>query len=151
MILNLTQHKATAEQIAAGVVEPAPFSKGLITDALTFASAPTSAEMRERAEALAWLADESGCAVAMLGGAPFFMPYLERALTDLGIRPMYAFSVRETTEVAQDDGSVRKTAVFRHAGFVEGLAWERREALDTRHHEGVTGLAADCDPAEYAS
>jgi hypothetical protein len=31
---------------------------------------------------------------------------------------VYAFSRRESTEAVQEDGSVRKVAVFRHLGFV---------------------------------
>ena len=47
------------------------------------------------------------------------MPPLEKALRGLGIRPLYAFSVRESVEETLPDGSVRKVAVFRHKGFVE--------------------------------
>ena len=39
-----------------------------------------------------------------------------------GIQPVFAFSVRETEEQKQADGSVRKVAVFRHAGFVPAVA-----------------------------
>jgi len=41
------------------------------------------------------------------------------ALRDQGIEPVYAFSVRESIEQTQPDGSVRKVNVFRHAGFVD--------------------------------
>ena len=54
----------------------------------------------------------------MIGGAPFFMAALESALRDVGVTPIYAFSKREVVEEPQSDGSVKKTAVFRHAGFV---------------------------------
>ena len=46
------------------------------------------------------------------------MARLERALIERGIEPLYAFSVRESTEEVQADGSVRKVAVFKHAGFI---------------------------------
>jgi len=55
----------------------------------------------------------------MIGGAPFLMSALEDALVIAGITPLYAFSVRESVEAEQADGSVRKVAVFRHLGFVE--------------------------------
>ena len=54
----------------------------------------------------------------MLGGAPFFMIVLHEMLADNGINPVYAFSVRESEEQVQADGSVKKVAVFRHRGFV---------------------------------
>jgi hypothetical protein len=135
-ILNLTQHTATPEQIAAGVVA------GEISDAqqtevralLTFDTLPTPVEVRRRAERLAQIAasaftivdyggDSGLCAnesfkFAMIGGAPYLMAPLEVALRAHGITPVYAFSVRESVDQTQPDGSVRKIAVFRHAGFV---------------------------------
>ena len=47
------------------------------------------------------------------------MSALEKALVDYGVCPYYAFSRRESVEEVQADGSVRKTAVFRHAGFIQ--------------------------------
>jgi hypothetical protein len=46
------------------------------------------------------------------------MAPLEVALRAHGITPLYAFSVRESVDQVQPDGSVRKVATFRHAGFV---------------------------------
>lgn len=54
----------------------------------------------------------------MVGGAPFFMAPLEAALRAVNIIPVYAFSKRESVEEKQPDGSVKKTQVFKHAGFV---------------------------------
>ena len=149
MIINLTQHKATDEQLAAGVVEPTPKFKAKVRQALTFESLPTHAEIAAAAASLAWVANVSGEAVAMIGGAPFLMSALEESLTEIGIRPLYAYSRRESVEQTHADGSVRKAAVFRHLGFVPGPAWERRDAISTRHCLAVTGLPADCDPADY--
>lgn len=116
-ILNLTQHAATADQADAGVVDPD--NKAAVQAALTFDAIPSAEEMAQRAEFLAAVAVDSGCKRAMIGGAPFFMSTLERALISSGITPVYAFSTRESVE--QDDGTgvIRKTNVFRHAGFVE--------------------------------
>lgn len=124
MILNLTQHKATPEQVAAGVVEPSAADKTTVRGLLTFATPPCRRAMRGKAEKLARLARRYACRRggpqrAMIGGAPFFMSHLEQALRDYGIQPVYAFSVREVVEETQQDGSVRKVAVFRHAGWVE--------------------------------
>ena len=49
MIINLTQHAASPEQLAAGVVEPNPGHKRIIADALTFDQIPDRDEMVERA------------------------------------------------------------------------------------------------------
>lgn len=135
-ILNLTQHDATPEQKLAGV------TCGDVTDAsviefrklLNFDALPTPAEIRQRAEKIAQYAattstlvdygGDSGCVVnerfqfAMIGGAPFLMAPLEEELRRVGITPLYAFSTRESVEQVQSDGSVRKTAVFRHQGFI---------------------------------
>lgn len=115
-IINLTQHAETTEQIAAGVV-PATFA-GRLPDLLTFDSLPSPLEIRQRAEVIASLAADSGAQAAMIGGAPFFMAALERALRTVGIAPVYAFSERVSEEQTQPDGSVRKINVFRHVGFV---------------------------------
>lgn len=79
-ILNLTQHPATPDQLAAW----------------------RNPVIRR----------------AMIGGAPYLMAPLEIALRDVGIRPLYAFSVRASVEKTRPDGSVEKINVFKHGGFV---------------------------------
>jgi hypothetical protein len=131
MIVNLTQHPATPEQIAAGVVDmPASAREGMI-EALTFGELPTPEEILARAAQLAELAIMNGLGpddgddpyptAAMIGGAMWLMGPLALELRLRGIAPMFAFSVRETEEVAQQDGTVKKVSVFRHAGFVPAL------------------------------
>jgi len=44
---------------------------------------------------------------------------ITKALVDYGVCQYYDFSRRESVEEVQADGSVRKTAVFRHAGFIQ--------------------------------
>jgi len=117
MILNLTQHQATPEQISSGVVEPA--DKLRVQALLSFSALPTKEEMVGRAEELASLALKEGADAVMVGGAPFFMSTLEDALKKRGIRVLYAFSVRESVDQIMEDGSIKKVAIFRHAGFVE--------------------------------
>lgn len=116
MIINLTQHLATQEQASSGVIEPE--EKSAVRSALTFGSLPTADEIEARAKALAEIAADSGATAAMIGGAPYLMSALERALTQRGITPVYAFSVRESVETTAPDGAVVKTNVFRHVGFV---------------------------------
>jgi hypothetical protein len=116
-ILNLTQHAASAEQAAAGVVEPQ--AKVDIHRLLTFEACPDQKVVHARAEALAAIARASGAEAAMLGGAPYLMGPLEAALRASGVRPVYAYSLRVgVEEERQPDGSVRKIQVFRHAGWV---------------------------------
>jgi hypothetical protein len=143
-ILNLTQHTATPEQIAAGVTfgELSPEQIMEIRSLLSFETLPSSSEVAQRAQQIAKIAScaiwreksalpyaqewageplhtEANCfEYAMIGGAPYLMAPLESALRAHGITPVYAFSVRESVDQVQPDGSVRKVAVFRHAGFV---------------------------------
>jgi len=119
IVLNLTQHAASPEQRAAGVCDLEGADLTELRELLTFEELPDAAEIRRRAEATARLAGGTGAAAAMIGGAPYLMAPLERELRARGIRPLYAFSRRESVEQTQPDGSIRKVAVFRHLGFVE--------------------------------
>lgn len=129
MILNLTQHKATPEQAAAGVVDLPEQQREELVALLTFGELPSPAEIKRRAWAVAELAAQNGLGgddgddphprAAMIGGAPWLMGPLEAALWAMAIKPVYAFSMRESADQPQPDGSIRKVAVFRHAGFVD--------------------------------
>jgi len=127
-ILNLTQHPATPEQTVEGVVDLSPEGRSFISEWLTFVSVPTANDIHRMAELLANVAAGDSMAVpetteafryAMIGGAPYLMSALENALMERGITPMYAFSVRESAEVTLPDGTVKKTNVFKHAGWVQ--------------------------------
>ena len=118
-IINLTQHVASQEQVDQGVTDLPADKRNELQGLLTFATIPSQEEMVRRAEAIAELAKRSGCETAMCGGAPYFMSVLEKVLWSAGIKPVYAFSVRESQDIQNADGSVRKVAVFRHLGFVE--------------------------------
>ena len=131
MIINLTQHQASAEQVAVGVADLPAEMRECLQAALTFDACPTAEEIRERAEIVAELACYNGLSgddgdspmpdQAMIGGALWLMAPLAAALRVRGIDPVFAFSVRETEEQGQADGSVRKVTVFRHAGFVPAI------------------------------
>lgn len=116
-IVNLTQHLATKDQISDGVIEP--FNKEAVQEALTFELLPTLETINERAITLARIAIDSGCKKAMIGGAPYLMSVLERVLLDKDIIPVYSFTVRQSVEIHDNDGNVKKTNVFKHVGFVE--------------------------------
>jgi hypothetical protein len=131
-VLNLTQHASSSEQIEAGVIDLDKEHKEELVKLLTFEELPSANELAEAQVAIARLAsnflqekglteptpDQEDRFAVMLGGAPFLMEGLAKALRCTGLRPVYAFSRRESTEAVQEDGSVRKVAVFRHLGFV---------------------------------
>lgn len=115
-MINLTQHNATADQLAVGVVDLTGEQLASLKTLLTFEDMPTYSEMRERAEAIAIIAQSAGETGAMIGGAPFFMSFLERALFAVGVRPYYAFSKRC---VIKDADGIKERIVFKHEGFVD--------------------------------
>ena len=119
-IINLTQHPATAEQIEAGVIDLSPDDRALLAQALTFDTCPDESVLLTRAKSIAMMAagHSSGARSAMIGGAPYLMLPLEQALWDQNIRPLYAFSIRESIERPRPSGAVEKINVFRHVGFV---------------------------------
>ena len=132
MIINLTQHPATADQIAVGVIDLPADARAHLQSLLTFGDRPDEWEIRNRAEEITAIAalnasaddrgDAGGFALhAMIGGALWLMAPLAAALREQGIDPVFAFSIRETEEQVQSDGSIRKVAVFRHAGFVPAV------------------------------
>lgn len=131
MIVNLTQHTASADQIAVGVVDLFDEMRECLKVLLTFSRPPSVQEIRDRAEDIAELACYNGLSEddgdspmpqqAMIGGALWLMAPLADELRQRSIEPVFAFSVRETEEQKQPDGSVRKVAIFRHAGFVPAV------------------------------
>lgn len=127
-ILNLTQHAATSQQIAAGVVDLPPDEAASWRQLITFEN-PESIEQQMR-EALRW-AEEAvkrhGADKAMIGGAPFLNGPLADRLADAGVEPVYAFSVRCSVEQMQPDGTVVKQNVFRFSGFVPDFGAKFRD------------------------
>lgn len=123
MIVNLTQHAASADQIAAGVVDLSLGDRARVARWLTFDNCPGPNDIAWRAECIADVADPGDAPAppraAMIGGAPWLMGHLAAALRSKGIAPVFAFSARESMDVAQPDGSILKTAVFRHLGWVD--------------------------------
>ena len=115
MILNLTQHHGTHEQ---GVIEPR--DKREVQQLLTFNQIPTSDEMASRAALLALIALSHRVDSALIGGAPYFMSTLEKALCNVGIPPVYSFSQRICVERTEGN-TVIKENVFKHIGYISGV------------------------------
>ncbi len=118
-ILNLTQHAPSNDQLTAGVVNLTDSKWSEVKKLMTFDTLPSTQQLQDSAFKIAQIASETDCKKAMIGGAPFFMSALQNNLIAVGIKPVFAFSMRESVDVPQDDGSVRKMAVFKHLGFVE--------------------------------
>jgi hypothetical protein len=121
--INLTQHTPAQEQTdvftVPGLYDQDTDTLESVSDLLTFDNLPTQDEMNVRANKLALLASRQRADKALIGGAPFFMSTLENALIAVGVTPVYAFSQRQSVEVVQEDGTVVKTNVFKHLGYVE--------------------------------
>jgi len=111
----MTQHTKTPDQ--AGVLEPSQEVKETIKSLLTFTELPTLVEMNKRAIALLKLIPK-GYNGILIGGASFFMPVLHRQLVLHGYYPHYAFSKRESKDIPQKDGSVKKVSTFKLLGYV---------------------------------
>lgn len=116
MILNLTQHISTPEQ---DCVEPSKEDKARIQELLTFDSieSASSDSMFSKAQEIADIAAGYRPESAMIGGALYFMTFLEVALAERGIQPLYSFTKRTVVEVVEN-GLVKKTSVFKHVGWV---------------------------------
>lgn len=129
MIINLTQHPATPEQLKAGVVDLTKENKLILISLLTVEKLPSSKEIKVRCEGIARLCVSNGISgvysndqhpeAAMIGGAPWMMATLEKELSNYGVPAVYAFSIRESVEEIQPDGTIKKVSIFKHAGFVK--------------------------------
>ena len=122
MILNLTQHAASAEQIEAGVIDIVGKDLESLKALLTFKDIPSAAEIDRRAREITRLAKDALFGQperkAMIGGALWLMAPLSFYRKAAGISPVFAFSKRESVEEVID-GKTVKTNVFKHVGFVK--------------------------------
>lgn len=127
-IINLTQHPATPAQIAEGVENLSNDSLSALHHFLDFSELPTPSEIEASVEGITTLAScwqdwqdpDTECG-AMIGGAPWIIAPLVRRLILEGITPYFAFSQRVSRELQMPDGSVQKTSVFGHRGFVQAI------------------------------
>ena len=138
LIINLTQHSMTEEQYKYNdenlvEIKFKPYngtslgSPDYVKRLLNFNSKPDKKEIISRAIALAAYAsgllnqakNNDDKLFALIGGAPYLMGELEEALKQNGIQPLYAYSERESVETINADGTVIKTAVFKHKGYIE--------------------------------
>lgn len=131
--MNFTQHRCTQEQLDAGILDCPDLRdyRERLSKLLTFDEVPDRELVWQRAVQIVSLFETVACDLGfeyetdddslhpMIGGAPFLMSHLENAFYDANLKVYYAFSKRESAEQVQEDGSVKKVAVFRHVGVYE--------------------------------
>ena len=122
MILNLTQHNATADQINAGINDLPVDFQNTLKGLLTFPTQYTRADLEYRSLQIHELVRDF-CGTSkevlegvMIGGMPSFMPVLESVLISKGIKVGYACTERKSVD-KEVDNKIIKTAVFVHAGM----------------------------------
>lgn len=145
-IINLTQHVATEDQVAAGVVNVQDNFTATLKNLLTFPATYDVYMLIVRAQAVAAIAYDSwnaSCQAAadadtrplsstddaymdywyhsskecMIGGMPSFMRHLEDALIAKGFKVGYACTARVSIDVPDGNGGVKKSSVFKHVGM----------------------------------
>ena len=124
-IMNLTQHIATPTQKEVGVFDLPDELRSELKELHTWENLPTRMEIAERIYHIKEFCEKLHAEFpdvrhAMIGGVPFMNWCWERELKYVDVIPMYAFSRRNTVETPQPDGTVKKTVVFEHLGFVTG-------------------------------
>lgn len=136
IIINLTQHKMTGDQyqyngtklkeLISEIPEEQEEYEKELKALLNFHELPTKDSINLRVMQITEFAlnyfmraDVENNRYALIGGAPYLTAPLAEMLKKVGITPLYAFSKRESVETTQPDGSVVKTSVFKHAGYVE--------------------------------
>ena len=125
MILNLTQHNASEEQIQNGVIDLSGTYKEELTKALNFTNIPGTIEINERVQKICEIVNsfikehKLEHVKFMIGGALWLMKPLIEELSKIG-PVLFAFSKRETTEI-QENGKTIKTTIFKHIGFIEAI------------------------------
>ena len=153
-IVNLTQHVATLEQVSEGVIDlpggEGSYREALIKD-LTFENLPKyQSEVTRKAQEIArlviqYLYDQKidpkkEKVFAMIGGAPYLMAPLEKALLQMNIMPIYSFSVRKSIEKVINR-VVEKSSIFSHVGWIYGdspaLFWSEFSSLPLNEYDDI--------------
>jgi len=113
-IVNLTQHKATIDQLGTGVFDLSEDIREELVHWLTMDEMPDKNELCLRAVKIGQIAAGTGCKKAMIGGHNLLMPGVDMILRAHGILPLYAFSKRMVVE-----NGGKKVVMFKHEGLVE--------------------------------
>jgi len=118
-ILNLTQHAATEDQLAGGVIDLQGELKAALVAAITFPPVYDHDMLVSRAKRVVGIVRDAqvDCGHVMIGGMPSFMPVLQQVLQEAGYHVGYACTDRVSVDVPDGNGGVRKTSVFKHVGM----------------------------------
>ena len=126
-IINLTQHELTPEQREFIDIE-CHVDRQKVKDLLTFTKLPTQLQILHRAVDLANIVrnivdqdEHINLFLVLIGGAPYLMKPLIEELKEIGVTPVFSYTDRVSVETMQPDGSIVKTQVFKHLGFVEAF------------------------------
>jgi hypothetical protein len=126
-IINLTQHELTPEQKKFVDIE-CYTDRNKVKDLLTFTKLPTQIQILQRAVDLANIVrdivdqdEHINLFLVLIGGAPYLMKPLIEELREIGVTPVFSYTDRVSVETMQPDGSVVKTQVFKHLGYVEAF------------------------------
>lgn len=120
ILINLTQHNLTKEQLQ-GAVEVGNNVRDEVIKLITFNELPTAGAIKDNASRLAEICRDMHVSHAVIGGAPYLMGPLEQSLRRVGVTPLYAFTERVAVEVTDPvTGEVTKTSKFNFAGWIEG-------------------------------
>ena len=126
-VINLTQHELTPEQKAFIDIE-CHTDRQKVKELLTFTKLPTQFQILRRAVGLADIVrnivdqdEHINLFLVLIGGAPYLMKPLIEELKEIGVTPVFSYTDRVSVETIQPDGSVVKTQVFKHLGYVEAF------------------------------
>lgn len=128
-VINLTQHTFSQEQLAefkaAGVKDENIIDTNDEIKALITFNGDIDVEIiRERANNVRDYVkkfldyDNNVVGYALTGGAPFFQAAVNEACRINGFVAMASYSERVSQERVQADGTIVKSSVFKHKGFV---------------------------------
>jgi len=126
-ILNLTQHKATKEQIEAGVVDVNKEHERMLSDLLSFGDCPTMDDIDRRAKFILRMVLDYDVKTVMIGGPGYLMSRLEDYFYSVKINVYYSFTKRLSVEELDADGNVLKLSTFKHIGFVKVIEFNKND------------------------
>lgn len=130
IITNLTRYKATPEQIKSGVRDIKNMdARGRLIMHLTFTNLPTPEEIRDRAYCISLLAYSD---YAMIDGASYLMPALEKELIRRDVIPLYPVLKRVIKLDVDESGKEIRTITFKHLGFVKGACVNKSDSIDNQ-------------------
>ena len=110
-------HKPTQEQL--NELGEVVFLKELNPELFnTISNIHKDSDLDAIAEMLLIFSYTNGYTLVQPGGSPAFMFALGAANTRLSVQTKFAFSKRVSKDAVQADGSIVKTSVFVHEGFI---------------------------------